>query len=220
MKKFGVFVTLLALVAMSAAASMSAAVPSQAQPAGRSILILGSSTTGCSGPSALANCYVEIVKAARPADTFTVLARGGTTLALGAPNVNWTQTVIPGGHDIVVVQLGVNDWANGLAYATFRTHVEEFLGRVRAANPNATILWLMPWIPQHWPGSPDVWWLLWQNHGVVLVNALRAVGGEVIDLGPTGSRREAAPFSAGDGTGMHYNDAGHRKIADALLAKL
>lgn len=213
MKKFGALFALLALIAVMGTTS------SQAQT-GRSILMLGSSTTGCSGPSTLANCYVNLVKAARPDDTFTVIARGGTTLALGAPNVNWTQTPIPGGNDIVVIQLGVNDWANGLAYATFRTHVEEFLGRVRTANPTAKIYWLMPWIPQHWPGSPDTWWLLWQNHGVVLVNALRAVDGEMIDMGPSGTRREAAPFASGDGTGMHYNDAGHRKMADALLAKL
>jgi lysophospholipase L1-like esterase len=191
-----------------------------AQPTPREILLLGSSTTGCSGPSKRANCYVELMKAARPSDRFTVLARGGTTLALNTPAQNWTQTPIPAGHDIVVIQLGINDWARELAYTTFRTHVEEFLGRVRAANPDAKIYWMMPWIPQNWPGSPDTWWLLWQNHGVVLANALRPLGGELIDLGPTGSRREAAPYSANDGSGMHYNDAGHRKIADAVLARI
>lgn len=188
--------------------------------AGQDILILGSSTTACTGPTDAAHCYVNLIRSARPTDTVTAIGRGGTYVGYGTPAQNWTQTIIPGSYDTVVIQLGVNDWYVPVAPAVYRTHLDDLLGRVRAANPDARILWLATWMPEYTPASPDTRPAMWQDHGVTLVAALNAVGGDVIDMHATGSRREAAPYRADPASGWHYNNRGHQLLADAVLARL
>lgn len=187
----------------------------------RAILFLGTSTTEGMGAIPKAARFVDLVKAARPGDTFTELARGGTTLVNADPAKSWENTVIPGGHDIVIAQFGLNEWNTGVTATMLRTQATDFLARVRTANPNAQIYWLSPWIPQYTVTTfPDLRGNLWQEQGMAIEAALRTVQGVHIDLGPTGSRREAAPYSFGGSDGLHYNNAGHRKIADAVLARI
>lgn len=195
----------------------------QAQLA-RDILVMGSSTTGCAGPSAPAKCYVNIIDAALPTDNVTTLARPGTYVAYGTPTQNWTTTPIPSGQEIVIIQLGINDWYVPVAPATYRIQLtgtvaadgaDGLLTRVRAANPTARIYWLSAWMPAY-GAYLQVRQDMWQDHGEVTAAAVNAVGGVMIDVDPTGDRRASAPYRA-DATGWHYNDAGHLVLAKRVL---
>lgn len=207
-KIIALFAVLIMLVGITTATA-------QAQLA-RNIFVMGSSTTGCAGPSAPAKCYVSIIDAALPADNVTSLGRGGTYVAYGMAAQNWTATTIPTGQDIVIVQLGINDWFVPVVPATYRTQLDELLGRVRTANPTAKIYWLSAWMPAYGVYS-QARQDMWQDHGEVTAAALTAVGGEMLDMDPTGNRRASAPYRADPVSGWHYNDAGHRALAKRVL---
>lgn len=217
MKKIIAALAVLLMIGGSAAAV--------AQPTPRKILIMGTSTTEGMGATPASSSYVNQVKAARPADTFTVIARGGTMLEHPDPAKSWIDTVIPAGNDIVIVQFGFNEWNVGVPTATWQQQATDFLARVRAANPAARILWLSTWISQYTASTPDLRAALWQEHGVATEAALRTVNGTHVDLNPSGSRREAAPYAwKAWGTpgydGLHIRTSGHTKAAEALLAYL
>lgn len=186
----------------------------------KKVLFLGTSTTEGAGATPVTSRFVDLVKAAKPGNTYTVLARGGTTLVNADPAKSWEQTTIPSGHDVVIMQFGINEWNTNVPATTFRDQAIAFLARIKAANPNARLVWLSPWIPQYIAQLPDARGNLWQEHGMAIEAALRTVRGEHLDMDPTGSRRLAAPYSFGSADGLHYNNTGHRKLADAVLTKL
>jgi lysophospholipase L1-like esterase len=214
----------VALAVLLAALTLTA--PAQAEPVGQRILILGSSTTACAGPSTPAKCYINIVKAARPLDTVTVVARGGTYIGYGTPAQNWTTAAIPSGNDAVLIQLGINDWYVPVPPATLRQQIDQLVIRVKAANPGARIGWVRTWMPAQGDTS-DARKAMWALHGQYTADAMYyarqpgSVGGAApatfIDLGTSpGPRRSTAPGDAG----WHYNDFGHAEIADGVLAWL
>jgi lysophospholipase L1-like esterase len=187
------------------------------------ILIMGSSTTACAGQlSSPANCYVNIVKAAHPADTFTVLGRGGTYIGYGTAAQNWTTTPIPGGHDRVVIQLGINDWYVPVAPATLRQQIDGLVIRVKAANPGAKIAWVRTWMPVP-TGNADVRQSMWAQHGWSTADAMSYARtacnpnctpvADFIDMGTSPAPRRSTV--SGD-NGWHYNDRGHAEIAAAV----
>ena len=207
----------VALLAFGALAYGSQHRSSATSVEGERILFLGSSTTGCAGPSSAAHCYVNLVKAAHPDDQFTVLARGGTYIGYGTTAQNWTQTTIPGGHDRVIIQLGINDWYVPVAPATLRQQIDRLVLRVKAANPGAKIAWLRTWMPVP-TGNVDVRQSMWALHGQHTADAMffaaqDGTGATFVDMGTSpGPRRSSAP---GD-NGWHYNDRGHQEMADAV----
>jgi hypothetical protein len=182
-------------------------------PEGKNVLFLGSSTTGCTGPSDLDHCYVKLVEKERTADHFTVVGRGGTYVAYGTPSQNWTQTTIPSGMDTVIIQLGINDWYVPVAPSTFRSQLDEFLGRVRTANPDADIHWIRTWMPTP-TGDADTRRSMWVQHGYVTADAVEAVHGFFHDMPGTPAPRDI------DSTGWHYNDQAHAELADVVLSFL
>lgn len=181
------------------------------------VLIMGSSTTGCAGPvdsngqPDISQCYVTLLQNSRPLDTFNVVPKAGSCIAYGA--VNWLNTTIPGGNDIVIVQLGINDWYVPIAPATYSTQVDGLLDRVRAANPDALLLWVRTWRPVP-TGNADVRNTMWVDHGYVTADVVEAHDGIFLDM--PGS---PAPYAA-DATGWHYNGGGHAAIAARLLTYL
>lgn len=212
-----IIATLAALTLLGVGASATAS--SQAL---RQVLILGTSTTEGMGATPASNRYASLVASARPLDSFTVLGRGGTTLA-DPTTPNWLDYTVPSGFDVVVLQFGFNEWNRGTPVNTFKTWAGDFVTRVRAANPGARVIWLSPWISQYLPPSlPDGRAELWQQYGMAIESVLRAAGGSTahVDLDPTGSRRLAAPYSLGSPDGLHYNNRGHAALADALLKVL
>lgn len=179
----------------------------------KNVLILGSSTTACVGPLDPADCYVTLLQGSRENDTFTVIARGGTYVAYGTPAQNWTETPIPAGNDIVVVQLGINDSYVPVDPTLYGAQVDELLARVMAANPAAELLWVRTWMPTP-TGNPDVRRSMWVQHGYVTADAVLQHGGVFLDMPGT-----PGPYAA-DSTGWHYNGGGHQVIAARLLAYL
>ncbi len=210
-------VTLLALALLGVGVSAQSA----PRTVGRNVLILGTSTTEGMGATPAENRYTAVVARARPLDSFTVVGRGGTTLADPA-TPNWLDYAVPSGYDVVVLQFGFNEWNRSVSPEIFHTWAGDFVARVRTANPGARLVWLSPWISQYTPTLPDARAELWQRYGQVIAAVLRAAGGEVthVDLDPTGSRRLAAPYSLGSPDGLHYGNRGHAAIADALLRVL
>jgi lysophospholipase L1-like esterase len=196
-------------------------VGSGAQPAaaaGRTVLIIGSSTTACAGQlSSAARCYVRLVEAAHRHGEVTVLGRGGTYIGYGTdPARNWTTTPIPRGYARVIIQLGINDWFVPVQPAELRHDIDRLVGRVEAANPGARIAWVRTWMPLP-TGDVGVRQRMWARHGLVTAAAMRAAGGTFLDMGTRpGPRRSTIP---GD-DGWHYNDRGHAEIAAALNAWL
>jgi hypothetical protein len=182
------------------------------------ILIMGSSTTACSGQlTSAARCYVRLVEGAHPRTEFTVLGRGGTYIAYGPdPAKNWTRTPIPAGHDRVIIQLGINDWYVPVRPAQLRRDIDRLVIRVKAANPGARIAWVRTWMPGP-TGDPAVRRRMWAMHGRTTAAAMRHAGATFIDMRTSpGPRRSTA---AGD-NGWHYNDRGHAELAAAVNAWL
>jgi lysophospholipase L1-like esterase len=184
-----------------------------AQPLPEKILIMGSSTTACAGDlDTPANCYVNLVKTTHPLDEFTVLGRGGTYVGYGTTAQNWTTTVIPTGHDRVVIQLGINDWYVPVPPATYRTQLNALIKRVRTANPDAAIAWMRAWMPVP-TGNVQARNAMWALHGQTTADAMLFDQGTFLDMGTSpGLRRSTL---AGDG-GWHYNDRGHAELAAAI----
>lgn len=181
---------------------------------GMNVLIMGSSTTGCAGsltPPDKPDCYVNLVKAERSQHSFQVMANAGSYVAYGTdPAHNWTETEIPTGKDVVIVQLGVNDWYVPVAPATYRAQLDDFLGRIRIANMTARIYWLMTWMPNV---RTDSRMSMWLQHQWVTADALKAVGGEYYPM-PGDPAQYASTVPADNG--WHYNIAGHRALANAV----
>jgi lysophospholipase L1-like esterase len=204
------------LRAMIVAVVLGGLLPGEAAGAARErILIMGSSTTACSGQlTSATRCYVHLVEAAQPGARFTVLGRGGTYIAHGTdPARNWTRTRIPAGHDRVIVQLGINDWYVPVPPAQLRRDLDRLITRVRAANPGARIAWVRTWMPVP-TGDAAARRRMWALHGRTTATALRhAAGATFIDMRTSpGPRRSTNPGDAG----WHYNDRGHAELAAAV----
>lgn len=198
---------LLLMIPGSATARPGAAAPPR-------VLIMGTSTTACAGPTDPAACYVERVRTARPGVQVTVIGRAGTYLAFGPVEKNWTAHTIPSGFDVVVAQHGLNDWYVPVSAADWRAQVREYLTRVRTANPTARIVWVRTWMPSTSAADWPVRKAVWDAHGVTTRQVVRSFGGTWVDLDPTGAG--GAPYRA-DATGWHYGNSGHSVIASALL---
>lgn len=180
------------------------------------VLIMGSSTTGCAGPDTPAECYVSLLEASRELDTFTVVAKAGSYVAYGTPAQNWTTTVIPTGNDVVIVQLGVNDWYVPVDPTVYGAQVDELLDRVMAANPNALLLWVRTWMPVP-TGTVVNRESMWVRHGYTTADQVLAHGGVFLDMqGTPDPYRSTDPADGG----WHYNGGGHQAIAARLLTYL
>ncbi|WP_165968661.1 SGNH/GDSL hydrolase family protein [Arthrobacter crusticola] len=140
----------------------------------------------------------------------TVTARSGATLQRVADEYE-----VPVGMDIAVVALGTNDF--GTDPALFADQYTAYLDRVVEASPKAQLICLGAWRPSSIPGTSARDAAIWQ--------ACTAQGGTYIPLtglfadaslrGPDG-----APTWVGAADTFHPNSAGHRVIADRILASL
>src|SRR6188768_2539421 len=99
MKRFIIAVLTLLLVACTSTAGAGA-------QSSKKVLFLGTSTTVGIGAWPTTSRYVDLVKAARPTNTYTEISRSGVPLVHSDPTLSWEQVVIPTGNDIVIMQLG------------------------------------------------------------------------------------------------------------------
>ncbi|MHA7264723.1 SGNH/GDSL hydrolase family protein [Arthrobacter sp. TMN-37] len=140
----------------------------------------------------------------------TVTARVGATLQGVADEFK-----IPAGVDLAVVALGTNDF--GTDPALFGKQYTAYLGRVVEASPDAQLICLGAWQPGSSPGT--------SARDTAAREACTGQNGTFIPLtglfadaslrGPQG-----APTWVGGADTFHPNSAGHRKIADQILASI
>jgi lysophospholipase L1-like esterase len=107
--------------------------------------------------------------------------------------------------DLVVVEFGTNDLLQGRAQQ-FATDYPALLDAVRARSPNAVLLCAGTWAPASAAGPYDD----------VIRTACEAHAGRYVALSPVYEQPDA--HAAGDET--HPDDAGHRAIAEALIAQV
>jgi lysophospholipase L1-like esterase len=140
----------------------------------------------------------------------TVTARSGATLQSVAEEYE-----VPAGMDVAVVALGTNDI--GTDPALFGQQYAAYLARVVEASPDAQLICLGAWRPSSLPGT--------SARDTAVSQACTDQGGTYIPLtglfadaslrGPDG-----APTWMGGADTFHPNSAGHRMIADRILASL
>ncbi len=145
----------------------------------------------------------------RVGDT-TVTARVGATLQGVADEYG-----VPAGMDLAVVALGTND--AGTDPALFADQYTAYLDRVVEASPEAQIICLGAWQPTSLPGT--------SARDSAIGDACSAQDGTFVPLtglfadaslrGPAG-----APTWVGGADTFHPNSAGHRMIADKILASI
>jgi len=121
-------------------------------------------------------------------------------------------TDVPAGLNVAVVELGTND-VDKTSVADFSSHYGDLLDKVRDASPDTAIVCAGVWQPP----------ALAESYDDVIARECAKREGRFVPLagifdesdmrGPAGR-----PNARGTTDDFHPNDAGHRAIADALLA--
>lgn len=123
--------------------------------------------------------------------------------------------------DVVIVELGTNDY-NSSKKPEFTANYETLLSEVRSVSPAAALVCLGPW---QGAGRSNKFGTPATTYNRVVRDSCQAQRGRYVPLSPifdVAQNRgpKGAPTYAGPNDGFHPNDAGHRAIADALLAAL
>lgn len=118
----------------------------------------------------------------------------------------------PTGQDIYVVELGTND-INSVDYRTFQREFGGMLDRVRTASPDAALVCLGTWRPED----------RGRDYDLVIRSACESHDGRyrrMADLAEDPALRGPAGVEtfSGPSDDFHPNNAGHRAIADRVLA--
>jgi acyl-CoA thioesterase I len=166
-------------------------------------LFMGDGITAGLGASTPGSAFPALVTAALQADgpvrQTTVAGQGaGASDAVSAATAS-------GSADLVVVEFGTNDLLQGRAQQ-FAAGYPALLDAVRARSPDAVLLCAGAWAPASAATSYDD----------VIRAACEAHTGRYVALSPVYEQADA--HAPGDET--HPDDAGHRAVADALLAAL
>lgn len=141
---------------------------------------------------------VEITEAAQAHQTLTTVA---------------AITDVPANVDLAIVELGTNDVGEQTPLADFDAQYGGLLDRIRSSSPDAAIVCLGTWTG--WGGDYDS---LIERACVGHGGRYVALGGLFRDTANRGPEGRETFLGAGDD--FHPNDAGHRAIADAVLAVL
>lgn len=208
MKRFALFVAAALTLGGCAAESrpVPSAVKSDAEPL--RVLFAGDSITVGRDASSRETSFASLMVEALGAEG-TRIGNSGRTAAEVATEV----TDAPTDVDVVVVELGTNDVYRSTP-AQFAVDYPELLDSIRAASPDAALLCAG----------------VWQSNPVQLSmdNTIRSEcekrGGRFASLAAlyadkTNQSTPGRPhWDGGHTDGNHPNDAGHRKVADALLS--
>lgn len=114
--------------------------------------------------------------------------------------------------DIVIVQLGINDWYVPVVDSTYDIQLHSLFRQIRVTNPIAQIFWVRAWMPN----STDAARIdQWNSHGLITAEAVADYDGVFIDM----TQPNRAMYWIDD-TGFHYNDEAHKLMAYELLQYL
>lgn len=186
-----------------------APLPVSRQPDGRvRVLFTGDSLTGAYFATTEAQGFRQLViDALGPVDVTTATkAHQDLSTVSGV-------TTVPDNLDLAVIELGTNDVGIPTPLDDFRDQYDLLVAKVRASSPTGAIICA---------GT-------WTSNGAAYDDAIRAsceaAGGRYVALAPlfsaAGNRGPAGEATfLGDSDDFHPNDAGHRAIADLLLAQL
>jgi acyl-CoA thioesterase I len=121
--------------------------------------------------------------------------------------------------DLIVLQLGTNDWGQNIAPATFQAQYVALLGLLRASSPNALLVGLTCWQdPATLNGAGEAVSLYNSIILDALTNHSGVTGGHAcVDVA---SLYLTAAYHNTSGDLYHPNDAGHAAIANAILAAI
>ncbi|GLZ51766.1 SGNH/GDSL hydrolase family protein [Actinomycetospora sp. NBRC 106378] len=115
---------------------------------------------------------------------------------------------MPGGQDVVLVELGTNDIGRRTPAIDFRARYAALLDRAREGSPAAALVCLGTWAGDG--GSSGG-----ADYDTIISSLCAERAGRFVDLGPI----YRAPGTRGT-TDFHPDDDGHRMIADAVLGVL
>lgn len=146
----------------------------------------------------------------------TVISRAGATTTDAE---HWDTGV---GSDIVIVELGTNDWGNAVPVDQFTSRYDDLLTRIRVGSPRARLVCLGNWADK---AELNGLGLTSQRYDLVVAQECASHGGGYVDLveaydtgknhGPAGR-----PSFLGSADWFHPNDAGHAAIAGVVLARV
>lgn len=172
------------------------------------VLVTGDSLAAGFFASTEAQGFSPLVTGALGRVTPTTVSRAHQTLSTVAG-----VTEVPPDLDLAVIELGTNDVGIPTPLADFEAQYGDLLARIRASSPDAALVCLGTWT--HDGAAYDE----------VIARSCAANAGRYVSLaglfavaelhGPAGR-----DTFVGTGDEFHPNDAGHRAIADAVLAVL
>lgn len=188
-------------------------------PAPLRLLVVGDSLSAGFYASSSSADYVSLLADSlgrRRSVSTTLVAKPGVT----AVDASHWRLAIP--SDDAVVELGTNDFGEGIALSTFAAAYGSVLAQVRRSSRRARIVCLSLWSG---PTEVDSIGAYGSAYDAVIRDSCKAIHGRYVDLssafatpayhGPAGAR---TPFGSGDW--FHPNDAGHVAIARLILPAL
>lgn len=180
------------------------------------VLFSGDSLTGGLHASTQATGFkwlmLDAIDDSGPVEEFSSALSGGTTVEVS------NSYEVPGGLDLAVVELGTNDKAKATPIPEFRAAYVDLLNKITEKSPDVALVCAGVWEDVN--GGPDA-----VPYNNVISTECAARDGRFVNLtpiykdpatiGPVG-----VPAYGGVSDDFHPNDAGHRAIADLLLAAI
>ena len=172
------------------------------------VLITGDSLAAGFFASTEAQGFSSLVAGALGRVTPTTVSRAHETLSTVAG-----VTEVPADLDLAVVELGTNDVGIPTPLPDFEAQYAELIGRIRTSSPDAAIVCAGTWTADGAAYDEVI-------AGVCTANAGRYVSLAGLFATPDLRGPAGRDTFVGAGDDFHPNDAGHRAIADAVLAVL
>lgn len=172
------------------------------------MLITGDSLAAGFFASTDAQGFSALVTGALGRVTPTTVSRAHETLSTVSG-----VTDVPADLGLAVIELGTNDVGIPTPLADFEAQYAELVGRIRTSSPEAAIVCAGTWTAD----GADYDGII---AGVCTANAGRYVSLADLFATPDFHGPSGRDTFAGPGDDFHPNDAGHRAIADAVLAVL
>jgi acyl-CoA thioesterase-1 len=215
--KVVVLVALLLITGCGSVAGQSALSRPPPGPAAR-LLVVGDSLSAGYYASSMDHSFPRLV--ARQLRSLagtvlpTVVARAGaTTLDAG----RWQVSIA---SDIVLVELGTNDWGSAMPIDQFASRYQDLLARVRRASPDAELVCIGGWTDKTEVNRLGLTVLAYDS---VVQQQCASRNGKYVDLvatydDPATHGPGGRPTFLGLGDWFHPNDLGHQALAEAVMS--
>lgn len=182
-------------------------VPRDAEGAAR-VLVTGDSLAAGFFATTAEQGFAALVADALAPVELTAVSRAHQTLTTVAG-----VTDVPPDLDVAVIELGTNDVGIPTPLADFEAQYADLVTRIRSSSPDAALV------------CGGTWTADGAAYDEVVARVCTASGGRYVALAdlfanPAFHGPDGRDTFVGEGDDFHPNDAGHRAIADAVLAVL